>query len=390
MIDYRNYDAIEIFQLGNTGDCLYLASGVAEIKKVYPHLDVFWTVAEPYQHVPALYLPRANIRVLPFSRVEGRLDKLWEATESIIVGNVISQHSRKTVLHLCTQIWPNNLKAFDGTVRTSVLRGLCFEQDFKGVSLEFPIEARTIANLDDILCSFNIKSRPPKIVFVESAYTSGQSVMDSSFFLEAMRRLSKEDLAQILFLDLSGALCVEDENIKVIDVSHLSLREIHDLLPQSDCFIGVGSGLSVLATFSTNFHKPNIQVIRGDQGYFASMYQEALHAEIASENVIELAGVKPEFLADTIMTALFLDEKPAPSHVKEDFSFYIDLIETWALRRGRYLDAIMSIEQVLRRFGPITSVTSFMKKSVLKKVVKDPYFNFLVAAQALQNVERFK
>ena len=107
-----------IGQLGSFGDCLYATAVARQIKNDYPDCHLTWAIGSIYRSILEGNPYIDEIWEFPLSSRNDLLD-LWQKFED--EANERKKRGDFDEIFL-TQVFPNNLKNFDGTLRSSIFR----------------------------------------------------------------------------------------------------------------------------------------------------------------------------------------------------------------------------------------------------------------------------
>jgi hypothetical protein len=107
-----------IGQLGSFGDCLYATTVARQIKNDYPDCHLTWAIGSIYRSILDGNPYIDEIWEFPLSKRTDLLDR-WQQFEN----EAVERKNRGDFDEIfLTQVWPNNLKNFDGTLRSSIFR----------------------------------------------------------------------------------------------------------------------------------------------------------------------------------------------------------------------------------------------------------------------------
>tara|TARA_R110002096_G_scaffold2741_22_gene14174 strand:+ start:858 stop:2015 length:1158 start_codon:yes stop_codon:yes gene_type:complete len=358
-------------QLGSNGDCLYATVLAHQVKHDFPDCHLTWAISglcksvlRNNPHVDEIW----EIPVEDWSTQE----QAWYSFEADLIrrqGGCAPAYD-KVIL---SQIWPNNFRNFDGSIRPSILRAY-------GAEIAVPVE--TVIALDDEEVShveaFRYRhqlERFKHVILFESFSKSGQSYVTPEFAIEAANRIVKarDDTCVIV----SSHLPFTSDRAEIIDGSGLTMRESAGLTHHCTLFIGCGSGLTVIATSQSAKVLPNIQLLKGETSMYASFAQDFDYFGRSSDHFVEMHDVSAETLVEAVLT-LVRDGVPAcRTRFHQDsatisFDFYTTLIDRWLLQRMKYADAARSTLVTAARYGWHPQLLRFARYVVAPKVLSDP------------------
>jgi len=349
-------------QLGANGDCLYATILACQIKQDYPGCHLTWAVSSQSRQV---------LHRNPY------VDDIWECnTPSVLELESAWQGLETAVLRIQTgrdpfdkvvlsQIWPNNFRNFDGTVRPSILR-----------SYDRPITTQIDSvivlsdeELDHVeqFVRFNRVDQYSHRILFECSSKSGQSYVTPAFALRVARQVSHQ-LDDCCFV-ISSCDRVGSDLRNVFSAHELMVRENAALTHHCSLFVGCGSGLTVAATSGAAKELPNIQLLTARTSVYASFFHDFEYWGKPSGRFIEMGNASEDTVADAIVmccrngvpAAREAYHRPLPL----TFNFYLETIEHWLVQRCRYLDALESLVITCRRYGWNKQLLDYARKKII-------------------------
>jgi len=334
-----------IGQLGSYGDCLYATTIARQIKTDYPQCHLTWAIGSIYRSIlnGNPYVDEIwEVPLLPFGMKE-----CWEKFEKEAIERKKRGEFDEVFL---TQIYPNNYKNFDGTVRSSI-----FREYNKPITVPvtpiirlFPNE---IQNVREFVENNKIKEKKHVILF-EASHSSGQSFVTQNFSYEVSKKLTQQipDLCVII----TSSVPLDSSDERIIDGSILSFRENAELTKYCTLLIGCSSGISWLCTSDWAKPLPMVQLLRGDTGAYASFVQDFKYHGINSESIIEMTECSANYLFECILTILNEDfniaRKKYHKLIRMNFKFYLGIVIFSLIRNKKFNDALLSLKFTLKRW----------------------------------------
>jgi hypothetical protein len=367
-------------QLGANGDCLYATVLARQIKHDHPDSHLTWAISSQCRH-----LLDSNPHV----------DEIWEWKIDDWSGHVSAWYAfERSLLRMqqaercfdriyLSQIIPGNIRHYDGTIRPSILRAY-------GSDITVPIESvielteHELQRVVDFAASNRLENYRHRILF-ECSSKSGQSYVTPAFAIDVARRVSKT-LPQCCFI-LSTHECIGSPQRNVISAKSLTMRENAALTRHCTMFVGCGSGLTVVATSSAAKDLPNIQLLKAGKSVYASFHHDFLYFGKPADRFIEMADASAERVANAVISccedglAAARTEFHRPLEVF--FDDYLERVEKWGVRTGRYIDALESLNVTVNRYGWTDDLLAFGKGRLVQLLPRDPLMmDPLVAGKA--------
>ncbi len=356
-------------QLGSAGDCLYATILARQIKEDYPSCHLTWAISSQSRQVLECN-PHVN-EIWEWNTPDWLVhEAAWYALESAVLR--IQGGSNPFDKVVLSQIWPNNFRNYDGTIRPSVLRA--YDRPITvPIDSVIALSDRELERVEHFVRSNNISSYSHRILF-ECSSKSGQSFVTPQYCLEITRTLTKR-LKDCCFI-YSTHEPIRSELPNVFSAHELGVRENAALTHHCSHFVGCGSGLTVAATSGAAKELPNIQLLSTRTSVYASFFHDFQYWEKPTERFIEMGDAPASVVADAIYTCCQngLDVARAAYHrpLPLTFDFYFELIERWLVSRCNYLDALASLCVTGQRYGWDQRLIHYARKRVLPLARYDP------------------
>lgn len=358
-------------QLGSNGDCLYATVLAHQIKRDFPECHLTWAISNLCRSVLRNNPHVDEVWEIPVEDWSAQLDAWYSFEADLLRRQSGSQPAYDKIV--LSQIWPNNFRNFDGSIRPSILRAY-------GAEITVPVE--TVIALDDEEISHVESFRQQHqleqfehVILFESYSKSGQSYVTPEFAMEAANSMVDE-LGNACVI-VSSHLPFRSDRREIIDGSELTMRECAGLTHHCSLFIGCGSGLTVVATSQGAKVLPNIQLLNGETSMYASFAQDSEYFGKPSDHFVEMHDASSATLVEAVV-AIFRDgiadcrERFHRGSSNVSFDFYATLIDRWLLQRMKYADAARSTATTAARYGWHPELLHFARYVVAPKVLSDP------------------
>jgi len=338
------------------GDCLYATVIARQIKHDFPGCHLTWAIATPYREI---------IENNPY------VDAIWEVPisrgEAVTSGWRVfvreAEKRRKAGVFdrvFFTQILPDNVQNFDGTVRASIFNGYPGKITVP-LNPVLRLRSEEVDRVRAFAGQHQLSSRRHVILF-ECSGLSGQTFVTLPFALETARRLLRK--VEDCCILLSSSERSDPGDPRIIDASVLTFRENAELTHYATLFVGCSSGLTWLSTSEWAKHLPTIQLLRRATSIYASMVHDAEYFGLPHDHIIEMTDCTAAHLSaciDAVLTMPFA-EAHARFHesIRIDHQFYFNTFLLPILKRGQVTQGVRSLSRVIRRYG-VHSITNALK-----------------------------
>lgn len=371
-------------QLDANGDCLYATAVARWIKRRHPGARLTWAISSRCRSLLDGNPDVDEVLEIPVlsGTTEHRLTA-WKRLECEVIRNTTASEPFDRVA--LTQIWPSNLRKFDGTIRSSIFRSF---EAVVGESLlpgdgtpvdavidpELNLSDSERGRVEEFLKSRGIDRFEHRIVF-ECSPLSGQSYVDARFAAAAADKLT-ERLPNCCVILTTGEELGRLPT-RVHTARELSVRENRALIEASTLFVGCGSGITVVAT--TVPQVPMIQVLSSSTSVFASFLHDYEHFGKDPSQIVELCDVGAGRLAQAVRCACLngIDEarrrfgRRVPLH----FEHYFGMLQRELLSAARYLDAAESVCHTIARYGDRPELKAFYADRIRPHLEHDTFWN---------------
>ena len=282
-----------IGQLARFGDCLYVTTIAKQIKHDFPDSHVTWAVASAYKSILALN---------PF------VDEIWEVCGDFgeegwkrFEQEALRRQARGVYDELIlTQVITQNWSRFDGTIRSSLLRG--YGRPIT-VSVE-PVVRLSECEVENVKCfaeKCDLRSFKHVILF-ECSPGSAQSSVNVEFALQTAKDIISRH--QDTCFVLSTPKAVETCSQQIFDASTLTFRENAELSKYCTLLVGCSSGITWLCTSDWAKKLDTIQLIDEDYGLFAGVAYDHELWNLGSGQILEISDKTKGALADILEETL--------------------------------------------------------------------------------------
>ncbi len=336
-----------IGQLGSFGDCLYATTVACQIKNDYSDCHLTWAIGSIYRSILDGNPYVDEIWEFPLSSRNDLLDR-WQQFEDEATERKKRGDFDEIFL---TQVFPNNLKNFDGTLRSSIFRGYN-----KPVTVPVsPVMRLSPAEVEHVRLfaeSHHLKEKKQVILF-ECSPKSGQSFVTLDFALEVSKKIHERipDLCVII----STNEPVHSDDAQIVDGSALSFRENAELTKYCTLLVGCSSGISWLCTSDWAKPLPMVQLLKKGTSVYASFVHDHEYQGIPTESIIEMADCSADTLSQCIeiilndrfnVARLIFHEQ-----IKINFNSYTSTIDGALLQNKKYKEAFTSLRYTIKRYG---------------------------------------
>ena len=294
-----NAPRIVLVHLIANGDCLMATAIARQIKADFPGCHLTWAVSckcrqiiENNPDVDAIWSVEAN----------HPKETIWDIWRRVKAEAEALRASGEMDHIFYTQVYPDNASNFDGTTRSSI---------FRNYPRPLTVPVTPVLRLSDAEVAHARRfaeegelSRYRHVILFECAPGSGQSSLTPAKALDVASRLvARHDDVLVI---LSSHIPVVSSSPRILDASHLSLRENVALSHFCTLLVGCSSGISWLLTCDSAKLLPTVQFLnRGARGVsFASMAYDFQHWGLNAGHIIESSVEGGELQAEIISRAM--------------------------------------------------------------------------------------
>jgi hypothetical protein len=348
-------------QLGANGDCLYATTIARQIKHDDPDCHLTWAIGSMCRHVLDGNPHVDDIWEVPLSSRKD-LASVWREFERA----ARRRHEAKDFDEIfLSQIYPNNLKNFDGTVRASIFRG------YPG-AITVPVAPVIELSQDEVAAAAEFARHhrlreSANVILFECAALSGQSFVTVDYALDvASRLLGRVDNARVI-LSSTSPLDAPPEN--VVDGSALTFRANAAITRYCTLLVGCSSGITWLCTSEAAAQVPMIQLLTRRASIYGAVVHDLDYWGVPSGHIIEMRDSPVDRAAACIAAVLTEGVASARGRfhepLKPEFRHYSAMMMP-LLRRGHLRTVAQSLRHTVARYGvSSTLVVAFAKELVL-------------------------
>jgi len=274
---------VALVQLAAYGDCLFATLVARQIKRDYPGCHLTWVIGDKFAsildgnpHVDAVH------KIVLTSRGEA-FSSGWEKAKSWVADQLRIGNLEKAYF---TQIFPNNLRYYDGLIRTTIYGA--YGKPITGPHLPelFLTEAEN-RNVADFAVKHSLREFEHVLLF-ECGPGSGQSPMTPAR-AEALAHAVGKSHPEVVFL-ISSSETLARPTSQVVDASCLTYRENAALARHCTGLVGCFSGITVLTTSTAGKALPMLQILTKPNGIFrwGSVAMDFRRSGLDENRVIEM------------------------------------------------------------------------------------------------------
>jgi len=343
---------------------LYATAIARQIKHDYPGSHLTWVISSRCE-----VLLRGNpyvddvvtVELMDWSNTSREL--AWELAKQEIIRKQTGPDPYNRVW--MPQVFPDNFRFFDGTVRPSQFRGydrpitvpidpvICLTDEEKERAARFAAK-------------HSLQSKETVVLF-ECSSNSSQSHVTPEFAKQVAFLVSQKGVEATIILSTMLPLG-EGMPGNAISAGELSMRENLALLDYCSHFIGCGSGLTVVATADQAKPVPRIQILDSSKSVFASFYHDFDYWKKPTDLFIEMPDASAEQAAACLIECVKHGHAAAASSFHSPCPVTFDFLATvtsYLLSRGRYLDAAESLAHTYQRYPDREELREIARRDVL-------------------------
>jgi hypothetical protein len=362
-----------LVQLDANGDCLYATTIARQIKQDYADCHLTWWISSRCRNliIGNPYVDEVvSVDLADWTNVSR--DIIWTLATREIVRRQTGPDPYDRIW--TPQVYPDNFRRFDGTVRPSMFRG--YDRP-----ITVPIDPIIVLTPEEEFraaeyAAAHSLSSKGRVVLFECSSNSKQSHVTPDFAKE-VARLSKAANGDFFFLLSTMEPLGDDLPSNAVSAASLTMRENLALLDHCTDFIGCGSGLTVVATCGRAKKVPILQILDSGRSVLGSFYHDFNYWGKPTDMLIELCDATPaetfECLCrchDSGLKGAIADfHRPVP--VTFDFLYSIS---EYLIVRGQYLDAAESLAHTFRRYPARLELLKFVHRDILPLCPLDASF----------------
>lgn len=290
---------ILLVQLVLMGDCLYVTALARQIKQDYPGCHLTWAISSRCSQV---------IQNNPY------VDEIWEVfyeTENDAYGNAWEEIKKKAIEKkekglydyiFFTQLYPDNLLNYDGTIRSSTFRGYPNPITVP-VAPIIILTDKEVENVNFFAKQYKLNEFKHVILF-EFSPSSLQSLVNNNFATALSKKIV--DKFEDAIVIMTSNQKINTSHKRIIDASVLTFRENAELSKYCNLLIGCSSGITWLLTSTWAKKIPSIQILKkGGLLYeFASVSYDLSYWGQSTDHIIEITKFEDEYIFDCVKMAL--------------------------------------------------------------------------------------
>lgn len=359
-------------QLTANGDCVYATILARQLRHDNPEAHITWAVST---QCAGLLKNNPDIDETWEIPVQGwnSHELIWRVFQREAVERSLRREFDEILL---SQIWPDNARNYDGTVRPSILRSY-------GRPITVPIEnvIRVTDGERETVAAFvrdnSIEDFEHRILF-ECSSRSGQSFVTPDLAQDIAEKIYAQLPNATVIFTTAEPMTLRDERSRYGGA--LSLREIAHLTHTCSLFVGAGSGCTVLATSSAAKKLPFVLLLKGDTSVFASFAHDFEYFGIEHPGVVEMTDENPARIAACVARVAREGASPALEEfggtIPVTFDHYGEVLERTLLRQQRYLDAARSLMTTADRYGWTEDLIRLGNDRIMPRLARDPSWFF--------------
>ncbi|WP_013325270.1 glycosyltransferase family 9 protein [Gloeothece verrucosa] len=332
--------------LASFGDCLYATTIAKQIKTDYPNCHLTWAIGSKYRSILNENPHVDEIWEIPLNSRDD-IAQAWYKFKKVALERYEQGDFDEIFL---TQIYPDNYKTYDGTLRSSILR-FYGKPITVGVNPVIVLSEQEVNNVYNFVYKNNLLEKKNIILF-ECSAKSDQSFVTTEFALELVKILIDKipDCRIILSSDIP--ISILDE--RIIDGSSLSFRENAELTKYCSLLIGCSSGISWLCTSEWAKKLPSIQLLKADKSMYASFIYDHQYHGLTYDHIIEMTDTTAETVAACVIAVIKDGVATARLNFHQDitldFTFYFQTM-AFVLYKRKFKDFIFSLFYTFKRYG---------------------------------------
>jgi len=335
-----------IGQLGAFGDCLYATTVARQIKNDFPFCHLTWAIGSRYRSILEGNPYVDDIWEFPLS-ADDDISVRWMQFENEAVGRKSKGDFDEIFF---TQIYPNNFKNFDGTVRPSIFRAYPHPITVPVAPVLFLSDAE-VARVRHFAEIHSLGNKKQVILF-ECSPKSDQSFVTLEFAQKVSKQIVEKFPDCCIILSSNEPFHSSDD--RIIDGSHLSFRENAELTKYCTLLVGCSSGISWLCTSDWARPLPMIQLLKEETGIYASFIRDHEYCGLDTSLIIEMTECPVETVAaciQMIFTEGFASARQKYyQRIRMHFLHYLRIVYIYLIKKGRFRDVILSFRYFTQRW----------------------------------------
>lgn len=290
---------ILLVHLVSMGDCLFVTALARQIKQDYPGCHLTWAISDRCSPV-ILHNPYIDEIWEIFSeKMRDNFGFVWEQTKKEALAR--KEKGLYDIIFF-TQIIPDNLSNYDGTIRSSTFRNYPNPITVP-VSPIICLTEKEIENVRIFAMRYNLQEFD-KVILFECSPQSKQSPVNVNFALELSRKIV--DGFEDCVILLTSNQKINTGHNRIIDASEITFRENAELSKYCNLLIGCSSGITWLLTSEWAKKIPTIQILNTRSlGFsFASVSYDLSYWGQSTEHIIEITKSEDQYIFNCIKMTL--------------------------------------------------------------------------------------
>ncbi len=364
--------------LASFGDCLYATTLAKQIKTDYPDSHLTWAIGSIYSSILIGNPHVDQVWEIPI----GSRDEIAEAWFQF-ADKALEKHKNGEFDQIfLTQIYPDNYRTYDGTLRSSILR--FYDKPITvGVT---PVIRLTEDEVNNVyhFAKINNLINNEKVILFECSAKSEQSFVTEEFAIELAQKIA-ENLPNWKVLMSSNIPIPKSSQYKnIIDASSLSFRENAELTKYCSLLVGCSSGISWLTTSDWAKKLPMIQLLKADKSMYASFIYDHRYNGLPIDHIIEITDTTVDKVLSCILTIVnenfIIARSSFHQEIPLNFTFYFQTIAA-VLYRRKLKQFRYSLFYTVKRYGLHPNLI----KSFLPLI---PYVSFIIYQKLIRAIKK--
>ncbi|BBC22811.1 glycosyltransferase family 9 protein [Pseudanabaena sp. ABRG5-3] len=363
--------------LASFGDCLYATTLAKQIKADYPDSHLTWAIGSIYSSILIGNPHVDEVWEIPISS----RDKIAEAWFQF-ADQALEKHTNGEFDQIfLTQIYPDNYKTYDGTLRSSILR-FYGKPITVGVTPVIYLTDEEIKNVYDFAQANNLINSE-KVVLFECSAKSDQSFVTEEFAIELAQKIAQHLPDWKIVMSSNISIQKSSQYANIIDASNLSFRENAELTKYCSLLIGCSSGISWLTTSSWAKKLPMIQLLKADKSMYASFIYDHRYHGLPTDHIIEMTDTTIDNVFSCVLSIInedfFVAYSKFHNNIDLNFTFYYQTISS-VLYKRRFTQFFWSLYHTFKRYG--------IHPNLIKSLIPlFPYIVFIAYQKILKSIK---
>lgn len=290
---------ILLVHLVSLGDCIYVTAVARQIKQDYPGCHLTWAISNRCSQVIQNNPYVDEIWEVYLEKMSDAWESAWEETKK----KALEKKEKGLYDFLFfTQLYPDNIGNYDGTIRSSTFRGYPCPISIP-ITPFIRLNDKEIENVKNFVTQNRI-AKFKHIILFESSPGSIQSPMNNFFALKISKKIidNFEDAVVLI----TSHQKIDTHHDRIIDASTLTFRENAELSKYCNLLIGCSSGITWLLTSNWAKKIPTIQILKtGAITFeFASVSYDLEYWGQPIDHIIEITKFDEEYIYNCVKMTL--------------------------------------------------------------------------------------